>query len=66
MPILQTFKCDIRGCSNRYVETEFNTGAQGWGELHGVTVNGSTPPLLCPTHLAVLLEFITDVMEMNQ
>lgn len=65
MPILQTFKCDFRGCEAQHTEATVGEGAQGWGQVSGIVLHGKDNPLFCPAHLSLLAEFIHDVMEIN-
>lgn len=52
MPILQTFICDV--CEEQYTETEPGAGACAWGSFHGIVLDGTNNPVLCPTHKAEL------------
>lgn len=65
MPILQTFKCDIRGCEAQHTESAVGDGALGWGAVQGITLGGKDNPLLCPRHLGVLAEFMDTVMNLE-
>ena len=47
-------------------ETASGEGAMGWGEVRGIVQHGREGAILCPRHLSVLTEFISDVMELGQ
>lgn len=53
----QTISCDIPGCNESGVDTD-GQGFHGWGALHGISLNGTPNPCLCPLHLAAVAEFI--------
>ena len=56
--ILRQIKCDVAACSVVLTEHEPNAGFPGWGALHGVMMNGSVNPNLCPACLAKVAEFM--------
>lgn len=58
MAILRMIKCDVAGCSATAIEAEANAGWVGWGCLHGIALNGTENPSLCPEHLHAAAEFV--------
>ena len=59
--ILRLVACDIPGCSARHEETTPGEGYPGWGQLHGIVLNGTSNPLLCPKHLAKVADYIDNL-----
>lgn len=51
MAIIRTIKCDI--CQAEQTEPAAGAGWVGWGDLHGIVLNGIANPSLCPTCLGV-------------
>lgn len=60
---LRTITCDIPGCRQRYEETAPGDGFPGWGQLHGISLNEISNPLLCPGHLAKLAAYTDSLKE---
>lgn len=54
--IQRTIKCDL--CGESADEKEQNSGWQGWGAIHGISLNGVHNPNLCPACLARVAEFV--------
>lgn len=54
--IIRTIVCDI--CKTTGQESKPNAGWPGWGSLHGITLNGTDNPTLCPYHLTRVADFI--------
>lgn len=59
---LRLVTCDIPGCPRRYEEAAPGEGFPGWGQLHGIALNGISNPLLCPEHLAKVAAY-TDTLK---
>ena len=57
--IIRVFKCNICGIEHR---DENGDGANGWGSLQGIVLDGEANPILCPEHLGRLADF-TDKMK---
>lgn len=45
MTILRTIKCDV--CGTSQTEENAGDGWQGWGALHGISLDGVENPSLC-------------------
>jgi len=60
--ILRTVRCSI--CGNEYTEPKPNEGWQDWGALQGIILDGDENPMLCPTHLADVANYV-DKLKQN-
>ena len=56
--IIREIKCL---CGRTETEPEENAGWAGWGQLHGVNINGMDNPTLCPSCLADIAK-VAEVM----
>jgi len=59
MPILKIFICDI--CKEKFVEQGHGKGAEGWGQLVGIKLDGVDNPTLCPNHLTQAADFLDEL-----
>lgn len=50
--IIRTIVCDR--CGGRETEREPNAGWPGWGQVNGISANGTDNPHLCPTCLKII------------
>lgn len=50
--------CDVEGCHMAHTEVEWGDGHLGWGQLHGISLNGVDNPHLCPVHLGQVANFV--------
>lgn len=58
MAQLRTVYCDIEGCKQKHEEKSYGDGWPGWGQLHGINLNGNVAPMLCPKHLEYIADFV--------
>jgi len=56
MGIKRTIECDV--CGAIAEEAAPNAGWHGWGALHGITLDGTDNPVLCPPCLGKVATFI--------
>lgn len=63
MAILRVIKCDV--CGKEQVEEQINGGWVGWGALHGIKLNDTENPSLCPPCLNKVAKFINNLTEGN-
>jgi len=59
--ILKTVTCDI--CGEDYQELRSGDGFPGWGQLQGIALDGIDNPYFCPTHLAVVANFVSNLRD---
>jgi hypothetical protein len=59
--ILKIVTCDI--CGESYRELKYGEGFPGWGQLHGIALDGVPDPYFCPEHLAEISDFVCQLKE---
>lgn len=58
MGVRRTVKCDVKGCENEATEPDFGRGFEGWAQVMGVKLNGSSHPFICPRCKVHVMNFV--------
>ena len=53
-------------CMKKSTEHFPGAGWPGWGNINGVELNGKANPILCPTHLSKVMDFIDGLADKNK
>lgn len=62
--MLRTIQCGV--CGATHTEPKPGEGWLGWGQFQGINLNGDENPYLCPTHLAVVADFVSKLADKKE